>query len=480
MASIKKNIALNTAYQLLLIITPFITAPYVSRVLGPDGVGIYSYTQSILSYFLLFAALGTASYGGREIARNRDNILQTSKLFWEIELLTVFTTLICLLIWGIVIVLGGQYSLYFLIMSINLLAVLFDISWFYSGIEQFQHIVVQNSLFKILGIVCIFLFVKEPQDLTLYVAIMCVSGLLSNLSMWVYLPKYIQKINWHDLKIFPHLKETLIYFVPTIATSVYTILDKTLIGMITQDNAQNGYYEQATKIINMAKTIAFVATNSVLSVRMSYLFTKDKKDEIKKGIDQNLSYICFMGIGIAFGLIGVAARFVPCFFGEGYDAVIGLLLIFSPIILIIGISNCLGSLYYTPAGLRALSAKFLIAGSIINLILNCILIPHFESSGAAIASVIAELVITILYIANCNGLVTLRQIWRNCWKRLISGGIMLLVIFPLNHFIKNDLIATVVEIPVGVITYVAALCLLQDSMILPIFKKALHKLIKHS
>ena len=159
--SIKRNLILNTAYQILTMITPFITAPYVSRVLGVDGVGIYSYTGSIQYYFTMLAALGTASYGTREIARNRNNKAQRSKLFWEIELLTVFTTLASLCIWCLILVASTNYRIYLLACTFNIIAVLFDISWFYAGLEHFEHTVLQNSIFKILVIIAIFAFVKD-------------------------------------------------------------------------------------------------------------------------------------------------------------------------------------------------------------------------------------------------------------------------------------------------------------------------------
>lgn len=97
--SIKKNYIYNTIYQVLSLITPLITAPYISRVLGSNGVGIYSYTNSIVTYFTLFAALGTASYGQREIAMHRDDPETSSKLFWEIEILSLTTTAVSLIVW---------------------------------------------------------------------------------------------------------------------------------------------------------------------------------------------------------------------------------------------------------------------------------------------------------------------------------------------------------------------------------------------
>ena len=131
--SVKKNYIYRTMYEILVLITPFVTTPYISRVLGADGVGVYSYTYSIMTYFTLFAALGTVSYGAREIAQHRDDKRQSSKLFWEIELMTVATTTICLIVWCVVIIFSRQYRPYFIALIPVLLGTMFDISWYFTG-----------------------------------------------------------------------------------------------------------------------------------------------------------------------------------------------------------------------------------------------------------------------------------------------------------------------------------------------------------
>ena len=176
--SIKKNLILSTFYQILTMIAPLITAPYVSRVIGSDGVGIYSYTNSLQLYFSMFAALGTVAYGSREIARVRTDKQQRSKLFWEIELLTIFTSTACIGIWLIMAILYKSYSIYLLILTANIFATMFDISWFYTGLEQFKYTVTQNSIFKILSIISIFIFVKDENDVAIYIAILAFSMLL--------------------------------------------------------------------------------------------------------------------------------------------------------------------------------------------------------------------------------------------------------------------------------------------------------------
>lgn len=456
--SLKKNFVLNTIYQILIIVIPFISMPYISRVLGAGGVGTYSYTYSIQTYFAMFAALGTVTYGTREIARVRENEEERSRLFWEIELLTVLTSLACLILWGIWILFNHEYRMCYVILTINIIAVIFDISWFYAGMEQFEYIVRQNTIFKVLGLISLFVFVKHESDLHLYIAIMAASTLLGNMTMWLYLGRFLKKVNVKEFNLKRHFKETLIYFVPTIATSIYSVLDKTLIGAITKDANENGYYEQATNIVNAAKVVSFVAINGVMESRSSFLFAQGKTDRVKSMIEDSMNYILFMGFGLIFGLVGVADEFVPWFFGPGFYKVPVLIKMLSPVIVIIGVSHCLGSQYYTPSGRRAQSAKFIITGSVINLVLNLILIPKFWSYGAVIASVIAECVITFLYMRNCDGYLRLSQLVKIGWKKLLAGIIMavVLIIIHINMFI---------EIMIGIALYIICLVILRDSSI---------------
>lgn len=463
--SLKFNIILSSIHQLLTLFLPLVTAPYVSRVLGAEGTGIFSYTSSIQAYFTIFAALGTGVYGVREIARKRNNKTQYSTLFWEIELLTVLTSSVAIILWLLWAVFSKEFQLIYLILTLNLFAVLFDISWFYTGLEQFVYTIGLNALFKIFGTIAIFTFIKEPSDLNTYIFIIASTSLLSSISLWIYLPKILVKVSLNTLSLKGHLKQTLIYFVPTIATSIYTVLDKTMIGVITQNANENGYYEQATKIINILKSITFTALNSVLGARIAYLFSEKKYDEIKSRIALSLDFIFFIGMAFFFGLLSVSETFVPIFFGQGYDQVIYLLYVFSPIVVIIGVSNCLGSQYYTPAGLRSQSAKYIIIGSVLNLLLNLVFIPVFRSKGAVISSVLAESLITFLYVKNSNGYVDFKQLASYFNPRFIAGFIMYLIVLFIKQYLPNDLLGLLIQVLIGGMTYFTITYLQKDNIL---------------
>lgn len=476
--SITKNIALSTAYQILILIVPFVTAPYVSRVLGADGVGIYSFTTSIATYFTMFAHLGTMSYGAREISRARDNRKLLSRLFWEIETLVVVSSLACLSVWLIWAVFAPEYNVIYLILSMTLLGVVADISWFFTGLEQFKYIVIRNSIVKLVGIILLFTFIRERSDLTLYILLMTLINLLGAFSMWMYLPKMVDRIDWRTIRLRRHFKETMVYFIPTIATSIYTILNKVLLGFMGNDIRENGYYEQVTKITAIAQTLTFVSLNSVLGARIAYLFAEEKIKEIHQRIDKSINYILFVGMGIMFGLIAIAPRFVPWFFGIEFTDAVFLLQLLSPIVLIIGISNCLGSHYYTPAGLRKQSARYIVMGAVVNLCLNIILIPSYGAIGAVIGSLVAETSVTSLYIWNCNDYMTVRQLLNAGWKKCLAAVFMFVVILYISSLLDNNSLAIIISSLLGVVVYVSLLLILHDKFVFQLVSLGLDKIRK--
>ena len=459
--SIKKNYLLNTAYQILTLITPLITAPYVSRILGANGVGIYSYTTSVVAVFSLLACLGTTTYGQRAIAQCRDNKLIRSKVFFEIEILSIISTIICCFLWLCFIAISKEYKLYFFILSFDLISVALDISWFFSGLEQFAHIVYRNFFVKFCGIALIFLFVKSAEDLDIYIFILVVTKVLGNLSMWLALPKFIMIVPCKKLELLSHFKETLAYFIPTIAAAIYTYIDKIMIGAFTNTSVENGFYEQSYKIINMAYSIV-ISMNTVMSARMSYLFFCKNEKEIRLKLENALAFILTLGIALSFGIAGIANNFVPWFFGEGYDKVSTLMAISSPLVVILSLHNFLSAQYLIPSGQRVRSTKGVIIGACVNFICNLILIPKFQSEGAIIASLIAETTICGIYFYMSKEYVPISLLFKYIPKQLFSALIMLFVVVWGGHRHQGSVIVTLFQIVFGAFVYAFMLYVLKE------------------
>ncbi len=476
--SIKKNVVLSTLFQLLNIAIPFLTGPYIARVLGISNIGIYSFTASNMTYFVMLAGLGTAGYGRREIARARNNQEKYSRLFWEIELLSVITSLFSMLCYIVFICLVTRYKIFYVVLIMGIINQMFDISWLYSGLELFKYTIRQNIMFKLLSVACVFLFVKKPDDILLYVIIMTAGTMLGTMSMWLYLPKVLTKAKINKSHLIHHFRETLVYFIPSLAVTLYTVLDKTLIGIITQSTVQNGAYEEATKVMNITKTITFNSLNAVIGSRVAYLFVDNKFDEIKERIMDTFDLMFLVGCGCSFGVFAIADMFIPVYLGSGYEDVVYLLKLLSPVTIIIGVSNTLGSLYYNPAGLRKKSAMYIVIGSVVNLIINLIMIPKLGNVGAVIGTLCAETVISALFFINCDSFMTLKKLFKVLWKRLVAGTVMAIVVLLLNGKLPYTFVGLGINICCGAMVYFIVLLLLKDYGIKELLLKKVLKLRK--
>ena len=461
--SLKKNFILSSFWQILQIISPFITAPYISRVLGPDGIGVYSYTKSIQMYFSLVAVLGTAAYGTREIARSRDDKNKYSQIFWEIETLSIITSSGVIIIWFLLSIFYiNEYQIIFLILSMNIFSSMFDISWLYAGLEQFKYIVAKNSIFQILSIILQFIFVRQKSDLNIYIFIMAGTALAGNLSMWISLHRFVRKPDFKCFQLLFHLKETLVYFIPAVATSLYTFLDKFLIGVLTDKAEENGFYEQATQIIGMGKVITFVSINQVVGSRIAYLHKEKNFSEIKERIDYSCRYILCVGMAVAFGIAAISQTFIPWFFGEKFFGTVVLVKMLCPLIVIIGISNLLGTHWYTPAGYRRQSAIFVIFGAILNILFTFMLIPRLNAIGAVIGTFSAEFIIMIFYVIFCSKNLLFGQIFRNGWRNFIAGILMFIIVNFMNYWNISELIRLFIQFFCGGAIYIFSLLLMRE------------------
>ena len=462
--SIKKNYLYNLVFQILSIILPIVTAPYLARVLGVEGVGISAYTLSIVAYFILIANLGIASFGQREIAMHQDDKKKYSKIFWNLMAFRGVAGVVTVVAYAILIAVASRYQIIYGILMINLLANIFDISWLYQGLEEYKFISIRNILVKLLFTAAIFIFVRTPGDLNLYILLNGLSLAISTFALWTRLPRDVEKPVKSEIKPFLYFKDTLIYFLPQVATTIYTVLDRTMLGLMTDGQIENGYYEQAYKIISIALAIV-TSLNIVVAPRIAFLYKKNNIEEIKERLRKSLRFVGLLSIPIAFGIAAIASSFVPWFFGDEYMKVIDLLPIFAPIVVIIALSNCLGGQCLTPCGLRLKSALALWAGAILNLICNFLLIPKLGSFGATIGSLVAEGTITILYFYLSRKYVNTFATFKDWIKYLIAGAVMFGAVMFVKSSFPATIIYTVIEGIVGVVTYGLALIILHDKMV---------------
>ena len=474
--SIKKNYLFNTAYQILTLITPLITTPYVSRILGADGIGTYSFADSVTSYFVLAATMGISIYGQREISYFQSDREKRSNVFWNTKILECITSAITLVAFYIFAIFSNNSTIFF-VLSMNILAVMFDVTWLFQGMEEFGIITLRNTIFKFLNIAFIFIFVKQKSDLVIYIAGIAGFTLISNLSLWTKLRQYVDRPKKENIRPLKNIRVVISLFIPTIAIQVYTVLDKTMIGLITRDSFQNGYYEQAIKISRMALMLV-TSLGTVMIPRIGHHYSIGEKKVVTTLMYRSYNFVWFLGIPLCFGLIGIADNFVPWFFGNGYGTVIPLLRILSCLIIAIGINNVTGMQYLIPTGRQNIFTKTVLVGAIVNVVMNILLIPIFKASGAAVASVVAETTIAVIQLILVRKEIDGMQVLKLLPKYLISGGIMLASLLWLNQYLRKNILDTILMIVLGIIIYLIALLFLKDKFLIENTRLVLNKIIR--
>lgn len=472
MASVKKNYVFSLIAQLLTIVLPIVTTPYVTRVLGNENLGVFSYAQSIVNYFILFGGIGLSTYSQREIASYKDDRRKQSVVFYEVMLVRVVTIGLSMAAYFGLVVTTADYPLCYALFGLELFAALLDISWFLQGNENFKSQMVRTIVTRLLGLVCIFLFVKNETHLVVY--ILCCSGaiLAGNLSLWTSVRRNLEKVSLKELHPLRHLKPALIIFLPQIAVNVYTQLDKTMIGILTgYDYNQVGYYSQAEKIVKMAMTV-ITSMGSIMLSRVTVALSRKDHDAAKAYIQKSFRFLFLLGCPIALGLAAISPDMVPWFFGPGYEPVIPCMMALSPLVLIIGVSNIFGYQYMLPDKRMKEYTTSILVGVGVNVVLNSVLIPHYGAMGAVVATLLAETAVSLCQY------IFLRKVFSPTIflvgvRNIIASVIMFVGVYLLSGVLPSTIWATVLEIGTGAVIYFIVLVLLRDSFFLDNIKRIL-------
>ena len=476
--SIKRNYVYNVVYQVLAIIVPIITMPYVSRVLNAEGIGLYSYGSSIASYFVLAATLGTTVFGQRAISYVQGDIEARSRAFWELFIFRLISTAIALAAYAAVFFafLKDNGTMY-LILALNVVNVATDISWFFQGIEEFGKIVIRNVVFRILNLAAIFIFIKTASDLYKYVLIVVGFTTASNLSLWFMMKGNVCRVK--GIKPFRDVKEILQFFIPTVATQIYTVLDKSMIGWFTGSDAENGYYEQAERIVKTTLTVV-TALGTVMIPRVSKYFKEGKTDLMREYLYKSYRFTFLLAVPIAFGLLSTASTLVPVFLGDGYEPCVLLIQVFSALVILIGLSNANNLQLFVPTGRQNLLTVTVTVGAVVNAVLNVILIPRLAATGACVASVIAEGVVTLLgfvFIIKAKDL-AVGKIFLSSWKYWVAGAAMCAAVYAVKSVMPIAVWALAALIVFGAVAYFLILLILRDELLIGSIKAVLFRLKK--
>ena len=473
--SIKKNLVYNMTYQIFIMILPFITAPYLSRVIGAKGVGTYSYIFSVAMYFVYFAMLGVLNYGNRQIAKVSENFYKRSKIFSSIYSFQIIVSLIVFILYILYVkFFTFENKEFSLIMGLYVLSAVFDISWLYFGLQEFKIISVRQIIIRVISFVAILLFVKKVSDLKIYIFIMSLSYMISSLTLWLLLTKKIKWIKPSYSEIFSHFKPCLVLFIPIIATSLYRVMDKIMLGQIC-GFSDVGYYENAEKLISISLGL-ISSFGAVMMPKISNLHSNGKEKEVKKLFDISMEIAMCLGIAIFFGIASVSKEFIPIFFGIEFIPAINLSIALSITVPFITWAAIIRMLYLIPYECDNIYVKSVIFGAIMNICFNIIFIPRFGTMGAVFGTWAAEIGVVLYQTILVRKRIELGKNINKIIIFLIIGLIMLFFVRITARVMPENFVGLIIEILVGAIVYIGLVIIYLLKTNNEIFKKMLLKL----
>lgn len=397
MSQLKKNVFYNALLTTSSLILPFITFPYVTRILSPDGIGQVNFANSFIQYFVIISSLGVPFYGIREIAKVRDSIELRSKIFFELIIIKLICSLIALLVYFILIFSIPKFNNslpYYLWGLATIVIGIFDFNYFFSALENFRYITLRNVFFQVVSVISTFILIKTKDDVLLYFLIPIIISILNTVVNVNYVLRFVDiKTIRSRLELKKHIKPLFLLFSIMLFTSIYNLVDTTILGFMAK-NVHVGYYAVASKINRIVLTLIMVLV-PVMLPRISLEFKNENYIEIKRLISKTIQFVVLLGIPIMVGLYVTAPEIITLIAGKEYYSAITTLRIMSPIALIVGITTNFSTQLLIPMGKDRQLLYAVIFGTITSLLLNFILIPFLQQNGAALSNLFAELIVLL-------------------------------------------------------------------------------------
>ena len=454
--------------QLSTIIIPILLMPYKARTLGPENIGIYGFVFTAYQYLAFISALGISWYGRREIASLKGNIEKQTKLLYELVSLRLIVTIIASIVFYLTIGINSKYTLYYLFLIPNILFSIFDLTWFYQGIEKFKKISIVNTICNIFVAVVILLFIKSPKDLNKYFIITIIFNILPIILLNIGTNKYLTKIKLKELQIKKHLKSCLIIFIPQIFINLYTMFDKIMVGMFCKiENV--GFYDYSEKIIVMSLSLVS-AISLIIIPKISLENKRVNNKQIKNYINKAITFGLLLGIPLTLGIYGVSNNLVNIFFGKDYIKMINLIKILSISIVPIITTSIIGEGYLISTKQEKKFTIIIFIGAVTNIILNYILLQRIDVFGAAIATIITEILVLVIELPIIFNLIDKKEMFSSLIKYSISGIIMYILVYLIGTIGTNKIVL-IGQIVTGMLLYLITLLLTRDEHLYMVLNK---------
>ena len=458
------NVLLNGIKTVLSLLFPLITFPYITRVLAPEGIGQANYASSIANYFILFGGLGISSYAIREGAKRSSQKKEFEKFadeMWTVSLLAAAFAYVCLFVTLAFSVKFHDYRYLIVLYSFQILSNALGMEWVLNIYEEYAYVTIRSVIFQILSLVLLFCFVRNPEDVYRYAVIQMISTVGIGLANHIYVRKKLTlRIVWSK-KIFEHLRPVLLIFSITLATTIYVNLDTTMLGWIWGDE-QVGYYTAAAKLYNIVKSL-INSVITVYAVRLSSLYDPDR-EEYHKTFREVFQLITGLTIPMAVGGSLLRSEIIVILGGEEYLAATGSL----AVLLVSLIFATLGNLFGAGVLLIVKKEKYMFAatltGTFSNMILNYIFITRMKCTGAAIATLITEIIVCTILAVKASPYLSGDGLVSHGLKAITASTLFIPVVAGMNRLSVGFWPGLLIKLVLCVIVYAAALMLLRDEM----------------
>ena len=453
-----KNYLYNLSYQILTIILPIITVPYVTRIFTSEDLGNYGFYNSIVSYFSLFAMLGIGLYGTKQIAAASD----VSSTFWNIYAIQLIASLISIFVYVILILcIPTMSEIIPLILFISLFSKIIDISWLFAGKEDFKKITLRNTVVKVVGVISIFTFIKNSEDLYLYILLIVVFDFLGQVVMWVPAKKFIKRPSFNMKIMKKNLHPIVLLFLPQVAISLYVVLDRTLLGLLGS-YSDVGIYEQGQKLTSIIYKIVS-SLGVVMLPRVANLLSERKEKEAQNMVRFSFILYNLIIFPMIFGLIAINEIFVKLFLGQNFQDVKYVLYIIVFNIMFIGWTNILG---YQVLVVRNKNKEFMLSTTIpafVSVAVNIVVIPFFGYIGASITSVVVEFLVFAIQWYYSRNIINKNLLFNKDLAKIICSSLVMFGVVMLCKIMLgfDGIVGLVIYLVVGGISYLAMIFLLK-------------------
>jgi O-antigen/teichoic acid export membrane protein len=420
----QKNIFYNVLLAVSQVLFPLLTFPYLARVLGPENIGLYNFSESYARYFALVAALGISVYGVREIAKKQEQPKALSNTFVEFFLINFIATCVLSVLYIFTIVYSNKLSSNATLFYWSFLFFFFQVfvlEWFFTGINQFKYIAVRFFIIRLVFIAAIFIFIKEANDYVKYMQLQVGLTFFLGVINFIYLFKFIdlKNIRLNELSLLKHLKPLLLLFLTIFSISVYLHFDTVLLGILA-DNESVGYYSAPLKLVKIIIAVLAAITGAMFP-KMVQFFEQGEMVEFEKMLKQSFELVVSIGIPTTILVYILAPEIIYILFGSSFEPAIRPLQITAPLILIVSLSTIFGFQILSVHSKDSAILKSAVAGMLFSLIASFLFIPKFKQEGAAYIILCTELLVLSFFIYFSTKVVQLKNTKQVVLREIVSA-----------------------------------------------------------